>query len=157
MTEKMAITVILLSLMVAVTTMIRGLLEHLRRGRTERIQAEMYNKTLDKLTAGQDVLAYLQSEAGSKIFQAAQMAEKKLGQPQNRIMNAVQAGVVLGFVGAGFLTIRGYMSEAAAQEAFMVIGSIGVFAGLALVASGIAAWALAKKFGLMSGGEAEQD
>lgn len=151
MSEKMVILALMISLMVTVTKIIRALLDHLRRGRTERVQAEMYNKTLDKLSAGQEVLAYLQSDTGSKVFRAVEDEPAQPAQPYNRIMNAFQSGAALAVLGGGLLVLKNFMTEPSAMEALLVIGSVSVFAGLALLASGASAWILARKFGLING------
>lgn len=151
MSEKIAILVLMISLMVTVIKIIYALLDHLRRGRTERVQAEMYNKTLDKLSAGQEVLAYLQSDTGSKVFRTVEEEPAQPAQPYNRIMNAFQSGAALTVLGGGLLLLKIFMTEPSAAEALLVIGSVSVFAGLALLASGASAWILARKFGLIQG------
>lgn len=151
MPERIAIVLVMVTITTAVYLVFKSMLEHLRGVKTERIRAEMYNRTLDKLGGGQEVLVYLQSESGGKLFQAMQDEPNKPRQPHSRIMNAVQAGVVLAVLGGGFLAVRGYMSDREAQEAFLVMGTIGMFAGLGMVASGVAAWLLAKNFGLLNG------
>lgn len=154
--EKVAIVMTLLSVVTGVVIIVRSLLDHIRRWRTEKVQAEMYNRTLDKLGAGPEVLNYVQSEAGSKMFKSMQEAPGRPSQPYNRIMNAVQLGVALFVLGIGFLVLRTWMVDQAALDSLLVIGSMGIAAGLALIASGIVSWVMARHFGLINGHDSER-
>lgn len=151
MNEKIAILLVLITIAIAVTNIIRVLLDHIRRWRTERTQAEMYNRTLDKLGSGQEILAYLQSETGSKLFRAMQEDRVAPGQPYARIMSSAQLGVVLAILGAGLFVPWAVLPDPAAKEVFQILAYLGIFAGAAMLASAAVAWFLSKKFGLIDG------
>lgn len=149
--EQLAIMTVMIAIAIAVTTIFRLVLEHIRHARSERVQSEMYTRTLDKLGGSADVLSYLQSEAGSKLFKTMQDAPLRPAQPVNRIMTAVQIGVVLAVMGIGFLVLRALVTDPDSYEPLTVIGSLGIFAGLAMLASAGSSWLLAKRLGLMDG------
>ena len=151
MHERYAIMVVLITVTIGVVTIIRALLDHVKRARTERVQADLYNRTLDKLGTGPEVMTYLQSEAGLRLFQSAPAEPSRPGRPYNRIINTVQLGVVVTVVSAGLLFLRNYLDSAAygEREALLVFGFLGVFAGVALLLSAGTSWFLALRFGLM--------
>lgn len=153
MHERYAIMVVLITITIGVVTIIRALLDHLKRARTERVQADLYNRTLDKLGTGSEVMTYLQSDAGMRLFQSAPEEPSRPGRPYSRIINTVQLGVVVTVVSAGLLLLRTYLDPTARgeQEALLVFGFLGVFAGVALLLSAGTSWFLAQRFGLMDG------
>jgi hypothetical protein len=150
--EAAAMITVILTLATGATLIVRMLLDHLRRTRSERLQAELYDKMLDKFGSSADLLAYLETDAGRSLLRAAP-AEKPA--PHGRILNSIQAGIVLSAIAVPFLALRG-MFEGEGREAFTVFGSLGLAAGLGLIVSGGVAWVLSKHLGLMKEAAPEQ-
>lgn len=146
--NMIAIPVIVLTLAFGVVTMVRALLDHIRRTKSEKLQAEVYGKMLDKLGSSQDILAWAQSETSQNLF-AVPPPERPA--PYSRILNAVQIGVDLTVVGIAILFIRTQLTSAHNQEPTMVIGTPVTALGVGLLLSGGASWFLSRKFGLING------
>jgi hypothetical protein len=145
--EAAAIICVVLTLGTATTLIIRMLLDHLRRSRSEKLQAELYSKLLDKFGSSSELLAYLQTEAGQNLLKSAP-AERAA--PHNRILNSFQAGIFLSAVASALLALRGAVSGDAA-EPLLILGSLGLAAGLGLAVSGGVAWLLSRHWGLLNG------
>jgi hypothetical protein len=115
---------------------------HKRRSRVEAGQAEMQTKLLDKFGSSEELMAYLQSEPGQRFLQPPPMDTKS---PYGRILGSIRWGVILTFLGIGFLIVRGYAPE---PEPFLFLGTVTLALGLGfLVSSGIS-YALSKSWGL---------
>ena len=84
----------------------RALIDYRTWQRASKIQADAHAKLVDRLTANEDLLAYLQSPAGQRATMSAtrpglDIAMRAVGAPVNRILWSVQAGVVLAAGGLG--------------------------------------------------------
>jgi len=145
--EFIAIPIVVLTLAIGVVTIVRLLLEHIQRTKSEKLQAEVYNKMLDKLGSSQEILAWAQSESSQNLFQ---LPAPERPAPFTRILNAVQGGVVIGALGIAVLFIR-TQAVGRGETAAMIIGTILTALGIGLLLSGGASWLLSRKFGLING------
>lgn len=118
-----------------------------RLNKLATMNAELQGKVLDKLGSAQDVVAYLGTEAGSRLLDAPVM--EKAG-PYSRILSSIQAGIVLAVAGVGVLVVRS-MSPGLDQDAMAFLGVIAVALGIGFVLSAVAAHALSKSYGLING------
>ena len=79
--------------------LIRTLVDYRRWSRLARVQTEVHTKLLDRFTANEDLLRYIQSPAGSKFLESSPIAldaaPRSMGAPLGRILWSVQGGVVL--------------------------------------------------------------
>ena len=79
--------------------LIRILVDYRRWKALAKVQTDVHTKILDRFTANDDVLAYIQSPAGSKFLQSSPIlldaAPRSVGAPLGRILWSVQGGVVL--------------------------------------------------------------
>jgi hypothetical protein len=175
MDEKFAMMILVLSFIAAIVTILKAGLEHLKRSKTERLQFELYNKVLDKSGSNQDLLAWLQNEGAQGLLKVAE-APKPMA--YNRILNAIQAGLLAVVLGAGFMAVStqmptpDYQSHRAAaagdpQKEWLIahdmqrdrervagvngFGIILMTAGFGLLAGGGATWFLSRKFHLING------
>ncbi|HEY3442519.1 MAG TPA: hypothetical protein VGK29_17300 [Paludibaculum sp.] len=146
--EFIAIPVVVMTLAYGVITVVRLLLEHIRRTKSEKLQAEVYSKMLDKLGSSQDILTWAQSDTSQNLF-AVPPPERPA--PYARILNAIQIGVVLTVVGLAVLGVKAQLTAAHDQEPAMVIGMLVTALGLGLLLSGGISWLLCRKFGLING------
>jgi len=146
--ELIAIPVVVVTLAYGFVTIVRLTLDHFRRTKSEKLQAEVYGKMLDKLGSSQDILAWAGSETSQNLF-AVPPPERPA--PYSRILNAVQIGVALTVVGGAILAIKTQLAEAHDQEPAMVIGTLIMALGIGLLLSGGASWLLSRKFGLING------
>ena len=79
--------------------LIRTLVDYRRWNRLAKVQTDFHTKILDRFTANNDLLTYIQSPAGSKFLQSTPImldaAPRSMGAPLGRILWSLQGGIVL--------------------------------------------------------------
>jgi hypothetical protein len=153
MIEGVQVFVVMLTLLGAATWLIRTLLEHRRWSRVSRVQTEIYNKLLDRFTSHEDLMRYVQSEAGKNFIQSAIApistgAAQQLAAPVGRILWSAQAGIVMVMIGAGLQIVSGRLHPDAAG-AVSTFGILALFAGLGFALSAFVAWVVSRRLGIL--------
>jgi hypothetical protein len=135
-----------------VVWLIRTIIDYRRWNRLEKVQADVHTKILDRFTANDELLAYIQSPAGSKFLQSSPITldagPRSVGAPLGRILWSVQAGLVLAAAGTGLYLITGRLSAEASQP-LQVIGVLGIALGIGFVFSAIISFMISRKLGLI--------
>ena len=131
----------------------RALIDYRTWLRASKIQADAHAKLVDRLTANEDLLAYLQSPAGQRATMSStrpglEIAMRAVGAPVNRILWSVQVGVVLAAGGLGLWFAKASVIEEAAQ-ALNVVAVLAVALGIGFVVSALVAYALSRQLGLL--------
>lgn len=143
--------------------LVRTLIEHRRWLRISRVQTEVHTKLLDRFTANEDLLAYMQTPAGRRFLESAPISTEVVGPrafsaPIGRILWSVQAGVVLAMGGAGLGYVSGRVVDEM-REPLFVIGALAMALGLGFIVSAVIAFALTRQLGLIDrsarGGDGE--
>lgn len=116
----------------------------IRRYKTTKLQAGLQTKLLEKFGTGQELLAYVQSEAGRRFLESM-TAEQRT--PYARILGAAQTSVILVLLGLAFLFLRGRV--AGADEGFLVFGTIVLSLGVGFGLASAVSYVLSKMFGLL--------
>jgi hypothetical protein len=142
--------------LIAVLWLIYVLLQNRRWTRASRLQVEAHTKLMDRFGSNQELLAYMQSEAGRRFLEAAPIpmdieAGQRLPNVVSRVLLSLQVGVVLGLLGFGLLFLRRALPDLGAP--LLVIGTVFLMPGLGFVVSAVITWVLAGKLGLMPGVE----
>jgi hypothetical protein len=131
--------------------LIKMLVDYRRWYRLSKVQAEVHNKLLDRLTANDELLAYVQSPAGSRFLQSAPISldpgARTVGAPLGRILWSIQAGLVLAAGGFGLQYVSGRVISEAAQPIF-AFGVLGVALGVGFIGSAIVSYMLSRRLGL---------
>jgi len=120
-----------------------------RRYKIARLQAEVQSKLLEKIGTGQDLLAYAQTDAGRQLLESLQVERVTL-QPYSKIIGALQAGIVLFFVGGALLWLRGHTSVVNI-DGFTILGALSIALGMGFGISAAASYFLSRSFGLLNG------
>lgn len=134
--------------------LIRLVLDNLRWKRVVRLQTDVHNKLLDKFGSSQELLAYMQTDAGKRFLEGSPIsvalgsAEPQWGSPIVRVLRPLQSGIVLAAAGVGFM-INGY-------DALQTFGKIILMIGFGFIISAAASWVIARSSGLLSGGAHEE-
>ncbi|MCP4899548.1 MAG: hypothetical protein GY906_21490 [bacterium] len=144
--EEIAPMIIMPVMFAAIAYMIRIGQEHKRLKQLAEYQYNLHRELLDKFGSSQEMLEYLESDAGKKILELAP-AEKI--RPHARILSSIQAGIVVGLAGGAFYFMRNLIEEA--YESFTFMGVLGIALGLGFVISAVVAFALSKSWGLING------
>jgi hypothetical protein len=114
----------------------------IRRYKVAKFQAEVQAKLLERFDSNQSLLAYVETEAGKGFLKALAVEQTT---PYGRILNGVQAGIVLTVFGAALLALRGTVEDAG--QALHVFGVLAIALGIGfLLAAGASYW-LSRSFG----------
>lgn len=124
--------------------MLWTILSTIRRYKVARLQADLQSKLVDKFGTTQDLLAYSDTETGREFMRSLSLEQRS---PYDRIIGAVQAGIVSTLFGIALLVLRSRVSGA--EEGLMVFGTIFVSLGIAFVLAAVASYSLSKSFGLL--------
>jgi len=132
--------------------LIRTLVDFKRWSRLAKVQTEAHTKILDRFTANDDLLAYVQSPAGSKFLQSSPIlldaGSRTMGAPLGRILWSVQGGVVLIAGGIGLQAVSTRVSDASSQP-LHALGVLGIALGLGFLVSAIISFVISQRLGLI--------
>jgi len=129
-------------------------LENRRWGKVAKVQSEVHSKLLEKFSASQELLAYMETEAGKRFlesqpFQLEAQGTRPTPYPFGRILLSMQLGVVVLLVGVGLLYLRGHVSEGA--EGCLILGTLASTVGIGFLLSAAASYGLSQHLGLLEG------
>ena len=113
-----------------------------RRLKMARMQADMHGKLLDKFGSSQELVQYLESDAGKAFLEPPEVDKAN---PYRRILGSVQAGIILSLVGGVFLLFR---NQPDIQGA-LFIGGLLLALGLGFLISAGVSFRLSKAWGLL--------
>lgn len=137
--------VVLFPMLFAVVALIIWIIfSTIRRYNTTKLQAGLQTKLIEKFGTGQELLAYVQSEAGKRFLESLTMEQRT---PYGRILGAAQASVILALVGLALLFLRGRV--AGADEGFLVFGTIILSLGVGFGLAAVLSYFLSKSLGLL--------
>jgi len=132
--------------------LIRTLVDYRRWNRLAKVQTDVHTKILDRFTSNEDMLAYIQSPAGSKFLESSPIkldaAPKSISAPLGRILWSLQGGLVLLAGGLGLQVVGGRVPN----EAALPLRSLGVLAialGIGFAASAIISYGISQRLGLI--------
>jgi len=118
----------------------------IRRYKIAKLQADVQTKLLDKVSSGQELLAYAQTDTGRELLESLKVERHS---PHARIIGALQTSIILISLGAGFLFLRGRISGT--EEGFLLFGTLSTMLGIGFALSAVASYYLSKSFGLLNG------
>jgi hypothetical protein len=150
-----------LSVVAALTWIVKSVVEHRRWGRQAKVQAEVHNKVIDRLASNEEMLAYVQSPAGAGFLKGGPAMlvnggnSRVMGAPYNRILWSAQAGVVFLAVGLGFRWVN-VSAPAEVLEMLHFFGLIGQSLGIGFIASAALAYGLSWRLGLLAPAPSER-
>lgn len=129
---------------------IRAILENRRWDKMAKIQTDAHTKVLDRLGSSQELLGYVESEAGRRFLEATPFQIDRGPSPVfplSRILWSAQAGVVITLVGAGFLALTTQLTED--TRALLVFGYLALALGIGFLLSAGLSYILSKRLGLL--------
>lgn len=130
---------------------VRTALEHRRWHRMVKVQTETHTKLLDKFGSSQEMLTYMESEAGKRFLETPvfdAQNKRSIALPYGRILWSVQIGLIAAAMGTGFLFLRGKVN-ADADIALMIFGTMMFTLGIGFLVSGGVSYVLANYMGLL--------
>lgn len=149
---------VFLFILAALLWLIHVLLENRRWGRIFKLQMEAHGKLIDRFSTNQELLVYMETEAGKRFLEAAPIPvdfvrDQKMPSAVARVLTPLQIGLVLSLLGVGLIALRHSIPEGAAP--LLVLGVVALMPGLGFILSAGVTWGLAGRLGLMpdSGGD----
>lgn len=149
MDEKLAIATVMISLFIAISFIVKSLIEGISRARVARAQADVMSRMIDRFGSSQELVAYLQSESGRRFIETV---PENRSRPHQRILNSLQGGAVLTVLGGGIMATQSFADDDG-RKAAMAIGTIVMTLGVGLLVSALAAWYTSRSWGLLNGQE----
>jgi hypothetical protein len=142
---------VFLCMLLAILWVVRTLLENRRWNKTFKVHEDVHTKLIEKFASGQELTAYMQSDAGRRLLEwTPPSIEGRMPFAATRILWSLQAGLILALGGAGLLSVRQRIPEAA--EPLLLFGVLGLTIGLGFLLSGIISYAVSKHLGLFAPG-----
>lgn len=129
------------------TWLVRSILLHRRHQQTTKLQAELQTKLLERFGTADEMVAYLQSDAGRHFVRSATIER---GNPFGRILGSVQVGLILVVTGLGFTYLRYHVGIPRDSEGFLFIGTMALALGIGFLLSAAAAYLLSRAWGLLA-------
>lgn len=139
-------------LCVAVLWLVRVFLENRRWNRIFKLQMDVHGRLIDKFGSNQELLTYMDTEAGKRFLEAAPLAvnfdaDQRVPSAVARVLTPLQIGTVLTLLGAGLLFIRHAHPEL--EIPMLILGTMVLMPGLGFMLSAGLTWVLAGRLGLM--------
>jgi len=143
---------VLIVILSALLWLIHVLLENRRWGSIFKLQQEAHGKLIDRFSTNQELLVYMETEAGKRFLEAAPIPvnferDQKMPNAVARVLTPLQIGLVLSLLGVGLIALRHSIPDAAAP--LLVLGVVALMPGLGFILSAGITWALAGRLGLM--------
>ena len=138
----------------ALAWLIKLMLANRRWNRVFRLQTEVHGKLIDRFGSSQEILSYMQTEAGKRFLEAAPISvevhqEERWPAILQRVLMPLTAGIVLTLLGTGLLFLR--HAVPGGEAPLLLFGVVALMPGLGcMIAAGIT-WLLAQRLGLMPG------
>jgi hypothetical protein len=152
--------IVFVFILFALLWLIHVLLENRRWGRIFKLQMEAHGKLIDRFSTNQELLVYMETEAGKRFLEAAPIPvdfvrDQKMPSAVARVLTPLQIGLVLFLLGVGLIILRHSLPEIAAP--LLILGVVALMPGLGFILSAGVTWALAGRLGLMPDNAGEQN
>lgn len=134
--------------MIVIAWVIVGYFKYRRNKQIAELQAQMQNRLMEKFGSSQEMMQYLESEAGQRFLESATLER---GNPFSRILSSIQAGTILTLAGLAVLAFRSQVTDPEEALGFVFLGLIALALGLGFLLSSAASFVLSKKWGLING------
>jgi len=142
---------VFLCALLAILWVVRTLLENRRWNKSFRVHEDVHTKLIEKFATAQELTAYIESEAGRRLLEwTPPSLEHRTPFAASRILGSLQAGLILGLTGAGLLSVRLRIPQAA--EPLLLFGVLGLTIGLGFLLSAIISYGISRHMGLLTAG-----
>ena len=143
----------------AMVWIIRIFVESRRWNRAFRQQSEIHGRLIEKLGTSQELVAYMETEAGKRFLMASPAAAgpefgQRMPNTVSRVLTSLSAGIVMTLLGIGFLLLRNAGPDM--PEPMLVVGTLLLMPGIGFILSAGVTWVLAQRLGLMPEKEVAQ-
>jgi hypothetical protein len=146
MSQSLAVTIILCTIASVLGLSVWAIAVNIRRSRWGKQVAELHSKLLDRFTGSQDLIAFLEGDAGRKYFESLAF---DIRDSVNRILNGIQLGILLTSLGLCLLLVRSGQDSPNARNALLLIGAPVTALGIGFLVSAAISHRLCKTLGLL--------
>jgi hypothetical protein len=133
--------------------LIKSLVDYRRWSRLSKVQTDAHNKLLDRFSANEELLAYINSPSGKRFLESAPImldaSTTSLGAPVRRILWAVEIGAVVACAAGGLLFARRYV-PAEVGQGLSVIGVVAAALGIGFVVAATASYVISRRLGVLA-------
>jgi hypothetical protein len=137
--------------------LIRVILENRRWNKVAMIQTDTHNKLLERLASSQEIIAYMESEAGKRFLESTPFEIERAQSsslPYGRILWSAQIGVIVLMVGVAFLWLQNQIPDAG--QALLVFGTLSLALGVGCLLSAGFSYILSRSLGLVPASRMER-
>jgi hypothetical protein len=143
----------------AVVWVVRIFVDSRRWNRTFKQQSEIHGRLIEKLGTSQELVAYMETEAGKRFLMASPIAPgpefgQRMPNTVSRVLTSLSTGIVVALLGVGFLLLRNAGPNT--SEPMLITGTILLMPGIGFILSAGVTWVLARRLGLMPDKEIAQ-
>ncbi len=117
-----------------------------RRRQRLNVFTDFHGKLMDRMGSAKELGDFLQSEGGQQFLETLTVEKDH---PANRILRAVQTGLVLLCLGAGLFGANSF-AQWETDGGFMVVGMLFMTAGFGFLLSATASYVLSRRLGLFN-------
>ncbi|HTU99084.1 MAG TPA: hypothetical protein VMF13_00990 [Luteitalea sp.] len=123
------------------------IVDGIRRKRELQVTSAFHDKLLDRMSNARELAEFMDSPGGSKFIDTISVERTHPGQ---RILRAVQVGIVLCSAGIGCRMVSWQQSllDPEAVEGFMILGILLLSIGVGYLVSAVASFVLQRTLGL---------
>jgi small-conductance mechanosensitive channel len=143
---------VFLTVTLTLAWLVKTLIQQRRWNRQSHVQTEVHSKLMERLTTGEEMIAYAQSPAGKRFLEGGPIALDAAAQPVSvpisRFLWSMQAGLVLSAAGFGMEIVSGQMPIDVTPVA-SGLGILILSIGIGFVVSAIVSFVLSRKLGLV--------
>ena len=129
-----------------IAAVIAAVLESRRRSLAIRTHAEILNRVLDKFGSSRDFVELTESPAGKKLLEVLSSEPNGVGE---KILAAVQRGIVLTVLGFGVLLLSTAITSTAVEEFIRIVGAVCLALGIGYLGSSALSYRLARSMGVL--------
>lgn len=115
------------------------------RVRAAQLQTDMQSRMLDRFGSSPEFVNFLQSTAGQQFVKGFGDAPRSLA--HDRILGGVNKGIVLSFLGTGFLAVC--LFDQVRNAGLMIFGFVFLGLGVGYLVSSVVSIRLSKAWGLL--------
>ncbi len=141
--EDLAPVLVVISACIMTAWIVWVVVEGRRRRERLKVVTEFHQRLLEKIGSTSEFGEFLQTEGGNRFLDSLSIEPSK---PNARILRSCQTGIVLSFLGLGFLLLR-WLFDFDAQ-AFPVLGTLLLALGIGFSLSSGISYRLARAWGL---------